>query len=102
MRVLLTWVCLGTVALAAPRAASVQFSDGTTMRGQMIGFDAKKGFQWIHPSVENGLWIKAPAVRRLQFSGGMDAGKPHGGRVKFSNGDELAADILGLGPDTLA
>ena len=102
MRVLLTWVCLGAVALAAPRAASVQFSDGTTMRGQMIGFDAKKGFQWIHPSVENGLWIKAPAVRRLQFSGGMDAGKPHGGRVKFSNGDELAADILGLGPDGLA
>ena len=102
MNYLLVWIWLGSVVMAAPRASSVQFSDGTSMRGQMIGFDAKKGFQWIHPSVENGLWIKAPAVRRLQFSGGMEAGKGHGGRVSFTNGDELAADILGLGPDGLA
>ena len=51
MNYLFAWIWLGTVVMAAPRASSVQFSDGTSMRGQMIGFDAKKGFQWIHPSL---------------------------------------------------
>jgi len=83
-------------AQAAPRTGSLQFRNGDRFRGEFTGFDAKKGFGWIHEDIRGQLWIEAAAVSRLQLNADAAAGKAHAARVKFANGDELSMDLAGL------
>ena len=75
----------------------VYLTTGENFTGKLLGFTPGKSLRWSHPYVDSEMNIKAEGVRRLMLAtAAADQGRRHDCLVKFTNGDEIAGDLVGM------
>ena len=80
-----------------PQTERVYLTTGENFTGKLLGFTPGKSLRWSHPHVSGEMNIKADGVRRLTLAAGVAAqARRHDCVVKFTNGDEIAGDLLGM------
>ena len=73
----------------------VYLTTGENFTGKLLGFTPGKSLRWSHPYVDSEMNIKAEGVRRLMLAtAAADQGRRHDCLVKFTNGDEIAGDLV--------
>lgn len=75
----------------------VYLTTGENFTGKLLGFTPGKSLRWSHPHVAGEMNIKAEGVRRLTLATAMAVqARQHDCVVKFTNGDEIVGDLLGM------
>ena len=89
-----------------PKAPSVAGMDrlklliGDQITGAFLGYQAKTGLQWRHPSILQSLTLSGESLARLTLSERATPGsaRRHTCRVVMVNNDELLGDLVELRP----
>jgi small nuclear ribonucleoprotein (snRNP)-like protein len=81
---------------------TVQFLDGSALRGQLQSVDRSSGIQWSHPEARNPIPFQPTNIEEIRFepkgtAGSIDAPC----RFRFANGDDLFGTFTAMTEDTV-
>ena len=80
---------------ANQEAGFLQLVSGERLAGQLLGFD-DTAVRWNHPSASEPIVFRREAVQWAATTNYATAGSPHAMVAKFTNGDQISGEMLGL------
>ena len=81
---------------------TLRFRNGDSLRGHLISIDPQNGITWRRRGVKPDLHIQPDEVLRVTIQPGQPlTHKLHRSRVLFTNGDQLAGDVIAMNDQVL-
>lgn len=93
-------ICARLTHAQTVAADSLQFLDGSTLRGSLLGLDDRHTVRWQHPAAAAPIAFLPRNLHRLRFNHPAPALPEQQDspacRLRFANGDEVVGDLISL------
>ena len=90
-------------APAEKRPETIVLTNGDTLQGLFLAFDAKGGARWQHPAVKLPIELDGASISRVKLERAKvgDAAQKQNCSVKLLNGDELVGELMTMDEEKL-